>query len=397
MKAASDHLARAWFETYGLPVVLSNCSNNYGPYHFPEKLIPVVILNALAGRQLPIYGDGSNIRDWLYVEDHADALLLVATKGALGRSYNIGGENECSKLQLVRTICAILDRLCPRDTGAYAGLITFVTDRPGHDARYAIDPTRIRTELGWRPSVTVEEGLERTVRWYLDNAAWWRPLLARHGVGQRLHRRAMSDLLVLGRTGQVARELQHLVAVQALGLHSLGRDAANLAQPGACAAAIHAHRPRAVINAAAYTAVDRAEEEEALATAINGAAPAEMAVACAALNIPLVHISTDYVFPGIGHSPWAPGDGTAPPNAYGRSKWAGERGIRASGATHAILRTSWVFSTHGANFVKTMLRLSNIRDEFSVVDDQIGGPTPAHAIAAALPSCHIPEGNKAVS
>lgn len=185
-KAASDHLVRAWHETYGLPVVLSNCSNNYGPYHFPEKLIPVVILNALAGKPLPIYGDGSNIRDWLYVEDHADALLLVVRQGQVGRSYNIGGENERTNLQLVQTICAILDRLRPRETGAYADLITFVTDRPGHDARYAIDPTRIRTELGWRPSVSVEEGLERTVRWYLENEDWWRPLLARQGVGQRL-------------------------------------------------------------------------------------------------------------------------------------------------------------------------------------------------------------------
>ncbi len=185
-KAASDHLVRAWHETYGLPVVLSNCSNNYGPYHFPEKLIPVVILNALAGKPLPIYGDGSNVRDWLYVEDHADALLLVATKGQIGRSYNIGGENERTNLQLVETICAILDRMQPRADGSYAELITFITDRPGHDARYAIDPTRIRTELGWRPSVSVEEGLERTVRWYLENEDWWRPLMKRQGVGQRL-------------------------------------------------------------------------------------------------------------------------------------------------------------------------------------------------------------------
>jgi dTDP-glucose 4,6-dehydratase len=185
-KAASDHLVRAWHETYGLPVVLSNCSNNYGPYHFPEKLIPVVILNAIAGKPLPIYGDGSNVRDWLFVEDHADALLLVATKGEVGRSYNIGGENERTNLQLVQTICDILDRLQPREAGSYCDLITFVTDRPGHDARYAIDPTRIRTELGWRPSVTVEEGLERTVRWYLDNEQWWKPLLARKGVGERL-------------------------------------------------------------------------------------------------------------------------------------------------------------------------------------------------------------------
>ncbi|KEO54390.1 dTDP-glucose 4,6-dehydratase [Thioclava pacifica] len=184
-KAGSDHLVRAWHETYGLPVVLTNCSNNYGPYHFPEKLIPVVILNALAGKPLPIYGDGSNVRDWLFVEDHADALLLVLEKGILGRSYNIGGENERSNLELVQTICTILDTLRPGDA-PYAEQITFVTDRPGHDARYAIDPTRIREELGWRPSVTVEEGLERTVCWYLENEDWWRPLLERHGVGERL-------------------------------------------------------------------------------------------------------------------------------------------------------------------------------------------------------------------
>ena len=184
-KAASDHLVRAWAETYGLPVVLSNCSNNYGPFHFPEKLIPVVILNALHGRPIPVYGTGENVRDWLYVEDHADALLLVVQKGAVGRSYNIGGENERRNIDLVRTICALLDEMAPK-AKPYADQITFVTDRPGHDARYAIDPTRIREELGWRPSVTVEEGLRRTVRWYLDNEAWWLPLLDRQGVGTRL-------------------------------------------------------------------------------------------------------------------------------------------------------------------------------------------------------------------
>jgi len=184
-KAASDHLVRAWHETYGLPVVISNCSNNYGPYHFPEKLIPVVILKALAGQPIPVYGAGENVRDWLYVEDHADALLTVLTRGAVGRSYNIGGENERRNIDLVRTICAILDEKRPA-ARSHAAQITFVADRPGHDLRYAIDPTRIRTELGWRPSVTVEEGLARTVQWYLDNEAWWRPLLDRQGVGQRL-------------------------------------------------------------------------------------------------------------------------------------------------------------------------------------------------------------------
>lgn len=184
-KAASDHLVRAWHETYGLPVVLTNCSNNYGPYHFPEKLIPVVILNALAGQPIPVYGQGENVRDWLYVEDHAEALLLVVQKGALGRSYNIGGENEAKNIDLVRMICAILDRLRPQ-TRPYAEQITFVADRPGHDLRYAIAPGRIRDELGWRPSVTLAEGLEKTVQWYLDNEAWWRALQHRHGVGQRL-------------------------------------------------------------------------------------------------------------------------------------------------------------------------------------------------------------------
>jgi dTDP-glucose 4,6-dehydratase len=184
-KAASDHLVRAWHKTYGLPVLVTNCSNNYGPYHFPEKLIPVAIIKALAGEPIPVYGAGENVRDWLYVEDHADALLTVLERGEVGRTYNIGGENERRNIDLVRTICTILDQLRPAGR-PYAEQISFVSDRPGHDLRYAIDPTRIRTELGWRPSVTVEQGLERTVQWYLDNEDWWRPLQERRGVGQRL-------------------------------------------------------------------------------------------------------------------------------------------------------------------------------------------------------------------
>ena len=184
-KAASDHLVRAWHETYGLPVVMTNCSNNYGPFHFPEKLVPVVILNALAGRPIPVYGAGENVRDWLFVEDHADALLTVLRDGKVGRSYNIGGENEVRNIDLVRMICGLLDMRRPLDA-PHADLIEFVTDRPGHDARYAIDPSRMRDELGWRPSVTLEQGLERTVDWYLDNEGWWRTLQQRHGVGERL-------------------------------------------------------------------------------------------------------------------------------------------------------------------------------------------------------------------
>jgi len=184
-KAASDHLVRAWHETYGLPVLVTNCSNNYGPFHFPEKLIPVVILRALAGEPIPVYGKGENVRDWLYVEDHAAALLTVLQNGATGRTYNIGGESEAKNIDIVTRICTILDKQRPKNR-PYSAQITHVADRPGHDLRYAIDATRIRTELGWRPSVTLEEGLERTVAWFLDNEDWWRALQDRQGVGVRL-------------------------------------------------------------------------------------------------------------------------------------------------------------------------------------------------------------------
>ncbi|MBC2661978.1 dTDP-glucose 4,6-dehydratase [Novosphingobium flavum] len=183
-KAASDHLAKAWHRTYGLPVVVSNCSNNYGPYHFPEKLIPLTILNALAGRPLPVYGKGENVRDWLYVEDHARALDLIAERGRPGETYNVGGRNERRNIDVVRRICAVLDRLVPGTTPREE-LITYVTDRPGHDARYAIDATKLETELGWRAQEDFDSGIEKTVQWYLDNEWWWRPLRDRYD-GERL-------------------------------------------------------------------------------------------------------------------------------------------------------------------------------------------------------------------
>ena len=184
-KAGSDHLVRAWGETYGLPVVISNCSNNYGPFQFPEKLVPVTILRALAGQPIPIYGTGANVRDWLYVTDHADALLAVVQRGQAGRTYAIGGDAEARNIDLVGTICAIMDTRRP--AGApHDRLITHVADRPGHDARYAIDASRIRDELGWQPTVSLRQGLETTVDWYLQNMAWWQPLQERRGVGQRL-------------------------------------------------------------------------------------------------------------------------------------------------------------------------------------------------------------------
>jgi len=186
-KASSDHLAMAWHATYGLPVVLSNCSNNYGPFHFPEKLIPLMILNGLEGRELPVYGRGENVRDWLHVDDHASALLLVATNGRPGRSYNIGGRNERSNLTVVEAVCDTLDRLAPRAGGRpRRDLIRFVADRPGHDLRYAIDASRIENELGWQAEETFETGLEKTIRWYLDNEWWWQPIRNGRYSGERL-------------------------------------------------------------------------------------------------------------------------------------------------------------------------------------------------------------------
>lgn len=184
-KAASDHLVRAWHATFDLPIVVTNCSNNYGPYHFPEKLIPVVILKALAGEPIPVYGKGENVRDWLFVEDHADALLTVLQNGRSGATYNIGGENEVSNIELVHMLCGILDQKL-RAPSPHSDLITFVADRPGHDLRYAIDPTLMREELGWRPKTNLRDGLEKTVQWYLDNPTWWQALQNRTGVGQRL-------------------------------------------------------------------------------------------------------------------------------------------------------------------------------------------------------------------
>ena len=192
-KAASDHLVSAWYHTYGLPVLITNCSNNYGPYHFPEKLIPLVILNALDGKPLPIYGKGDNVRDWLYVDDHAKALQLVVEKGVPGETYNVGGNTERTNLQVVETICDTLNVLCPERLGelglrSFRELITFVTDRPGHDKRYAIDASKLKCQLGWSPAETFDTGIRKTVQWYLDNAWWWQPIREKTYAGERLGR-----------------------------------------------------------------------------------------------------------------------------------------------------------------------------------------------------------------
>ncbi|NJO54502.1 MAG: dTDP-glucose 4,6-dehydratase [Bacteroidales bacterium] len=185
-KASSDHLVRAWRETYGLPTLVTNCSNNYGPYHFPEKLIPHMILKGLAGEALPVYGDGQNVRDWLYVEDHARALTLVVERGRVGETYNVGGRNERTNLAVVETICGLLDRYAPPRAGPHRRLISFVADRPGHDRRYAIDATKLETELGWRAQESFDTGIDKTVRWYLENRPWWQAILERGYQAKRI-------------------------------------------------------------------------------------------------------------------------------------------------------------------------------------------------------------------
>ena len=188
-KASSDHLVRAWHDTYGLPTLITNCSNNYGPYHVPEKLIPLIILNCLDGKPLPVYGKGANVRDWLYVDDHVAALCLVNEKGIPGQTYNVGGHNERTNLEVVQTVCRVLDELRPREDGSkYESLITYVADRPGHDMRYAIDPAKLMGELGWKPSRTFDTGIRETVQWYLDNEWWWGPIHEKKYSGERLGR-----------------------------------------------------------------------------------------------------------------------------------------------------------------------------------------------------------------
>ena len=185
-KAGSDHLVKAWFHSYGMPIVITNCSNNYGPYHFPEKLIPLIILNVLERKPLPIYGKGDNIRDWLYVEDHAKAIFLAASCGKPGETYNIGGRNERQNIDVVKTICAILDEKRPHSDGPYESLITFVEDRSGHDKRYAIDATKLETELGWKAEETFETGIRKTIGWYLENEWWWKPIREKKYAGERM-------------------------------------------------------------------------------------------------------------------------------------------------------------------------------------------------------------------
>ena len=388
-KAASDHLVRAWHHTYGLPTLTTNCSNNYGPYHFPEKLIPLMIVNALAGKPLPVYGDGQQVRDWLYVKDHCAAIREVLARGRVGETYNVGGWNEKPNLEIVHTVCGLLDEMRGHADGPYARLVTHVTDRPGHDRRYAIDARKIERELGWRPAETFETGLRKTVRWYLDNAAWVEARPDRRlppvAVGQLRQAPGVTRILLLGKNGQVGWELQRSLAVLgevvAVDFDSAPPLRADFSEPESLAALVRSVRPDLIVNAAAHTAVDKAESEPELAFAINATAVGVLAREAAASGAWLVHYSTDYVFDGSGSEAWSEHSPTGPLSVYGGSKLEGEELVRRSGCRHLIFRTSWVYAARGGNFAKTMLRLARTRDALDVIDDQIGAPTGADLLA----------------
>eukprot|EP00435_Cladocopium_sp_Y103_P077770 s1_g1509.t1 len=367
-KASSDHLARAWHHTYGLPVVTSNCSNNYGPYQFPEKLIPLMILNILQDKALPVYGTGMNVRDWLYVDDHAKGLLCVATQGTPGECYNIGGSEEHTNIDIVRRLCTLMDELAPSQHGSHERLITYVEDRPGHDARYAVDSSKIQNELGWRPDESFESGLRKS--------AW----------AGRDHMTSSQKpkVLVVGCNGQVGRELLDRAAAHSLRASGLDLPEIDITDETSVRSALAADAPDLIVNAAAYTAVDKAESESTVARAVNETGPKVLAEAAGRIGVPLFHISTDYVFDGQKHGPYEETDPVAPLGVYGVTKAAGDEAVRASLDTHIILRTAWVYSPHGGNFVKTMLRLAGERDELSVVGDQHGCPTAAGDVADAL-------------
>ena len=387
-KAASDHLAKAWHRTYGLPVIVSNCSNNYGPYHFPEKLIPLMILNALDRKPLPVYGDGSNVRDWLFVEDHARALGVILAKGQPGETYNVGGRNERTNIDVVRQICLVDGSPSPRrcalprahfirdrSSGARPALCDR-RDQAGNRARMARARDLRDRDREDRPMVSraqrlVEavagQGLQRRAAWPRESLRRGCDCMSSAGRGR-----------LPGRCGKPQRGTTTSFSAVAQ------RPDVDLLRPASIAQALADFRPDIVVNPAAYTAVDKAESEPDQAFALNRDGAGAVAAAAANQGVPVIHLSTDYVFDGTKDAPYVESDPVNPQSVYGRSKLEGELAVAAANPRHIILRTSWVYAPFGTNFVRTMLRLAAERDQLRVVDDQIGCPTYAPDIAAAI-------------
>ena len=396
-KAASDHLVRAWHHTFGLPVVMSNCSNNYGPYQFPEKLIPLVILNAVEGKPLPVYGQGTNIRDWLHVDDHAAALALILTRGRVGERYNVGGNAERTNIAVVREICRILDELLPQFRAPAARQAHHLRDRPSR-ARPALRHRRLedkaRAGLGAEGDVRVRAAQDGRVVSRQRRVGACDPWPLRRRAHRPVDRRAALMtaplIIVFGRTGQVGSELARAASAGGsaprLDWHarrrispprqprSPPRSTATPAMRRPSLSSMPPPTPRSIAPRASRT----------LRTPSTVTAPAAIAQACAARGFPLIHLSTDYVFDGRKPGPYREDDPVGPDSVYGRTKLAGEEAVRAASPAHVIVRTAWVYSPFGTNFVKTMLRLSRERPELGIVNDQHGCPTAAHDIAAAI-------------
>ena len=390
-KAASDHLAHAWYKTYGLPIIVSNCSNNYGPYQFPEKLIPLTILNALDCKSLPVYGKGTNVRDWLHVDDHARGLIMLLERGQPGEKYNFGGDSERTNLSVVELICDILDRLSPVERPRRS-LIRFVTDRPGHDLRYAIDASKARQQLGWSPQESFESGLERTIRWYLQNTAWWQPIREQVYGGERLglaawrarKKNRMRPILVAGTTGQLARSLVDVGEQRAIPIVAVSRPELDLENADSIDRVVRAVLPgpssmRQHIRPSTWQNRSRNAHSQLIATAPDGSQQRRDAFGFRlSMFRPIMSLMA------ARRLPIAKDDDPCPLGAYGQSKLEGEKAVMAANPDAIVFRTSWVYSPYGTNFLKTMLRLAETRDVVRVVDDQHGAPTAAIDLAGAI-------------
>ena len=385
-KAGGDLIAQAYARTYGLDVCITRCCNNYGPYQFPEKVIPLFVTNLLDGLEVPLYGDGGNIRGWVHVDDHCRGVQLVAERGRAGRVYHIGGDAELTNLELTQ---ALLD-CC----GAGWDMVARVPDRKGHDRRYCLDDSALRA-LGYAPQTPFEVGLNATVQWYRENRHWWEPLKRRDasndahpatvGATAATAREQISRMnrwLVTGAGGMLGRDLVAVLRRQGENVTALGRDGCggqaglDVTDEAAVRAAVMLHRPTVVVNCAAWTAVDDAEAHEADALLVNGHGARHLAAACAAADIRLVQVSTDYVFSGDNQRPYAEDDRAEPRTAYGRTKLAGERAVlELLPDTAYVIRTAWLYGAHGPNFVTAMIRQQAERPTVDVVCDQHGQPT----------------------
>ena len=383
-KAGGDLMARAYARTHGLNVSITRCCNNYGPYQFPEKIIPLFVTNLLDGLKVPLYGDGGNVRDWIHVDDHCRGIQLVLEQGTAAGVYHINGDAELTNLELTR---AILEHC-----GAGWDMVTPVQDRKGHDRRYSLDDSALRA-LGYTPRIPFADGLTATVRWYADHRSWWEPLKRAQGeplplrstAGGRAARarsgrpgqaRPVSRWLVTGARGMLGRDLVAVLEQRGEAVTGLSRSDLDITDAGAVRDALARWQPAVVVNCAAWTAVDDAETSEDSALRVNGDAVAGLAACCASRGIALVQISTDYVFDGLGNEPY-PEDGFPEPRtAYGRTKLAGERAVlEQDGLAGYVVRTAWLYGAHGPSFAATMIRKEREQAQVHVVDDQRGQPT----------------------